>query len=73
MIARKGTPVKYKQCYVGGIPSEQYFELVKKGTSKEEIRKIMSEALDAIDAKKAAEEAKKLEEAKAAEEEAAVK
>lgn len=73
VIARKGTPVKYKQCYVGGIPSEQYFELVKKGTSKEEIRKIMSEALDAIDAEKAAEEAKKLEEAKAAEEEAAVK
>lgn len=57
VIARKGTPVKYKQCYVGGLPSEKYFELVEKGTSKEEIRKMMNEALDAIEAEKAAEEA----------------
>lgn len=52
VISRKGTPVKYKQCYVGGLPSEEYFELVEKGTSKEEIRKLMNKALDAIDAKK---------------------
>ena len=58
VIAKKGTPVKYKQCYVGGIPADEYFELVAKGTSKEEIRKMMNEALDAIEAKKnAAEEA----------------
>lgn len=62
VIARKGSPVKYKQCYVGGIPAEQYFELVEKGTSKEEIRKMMNEALDAIEAEKAAEEAKEAEE-----------
>ncbi len=75
VIARKGTPVKYKQCYVGGIPSEKYFELVEKGTSKEEIRKMMNEALDAIEAEKAAEEAKKAEEEQnaLAEEEATVK
>ena len=57
VITCKGTPVKYKQCYVGGIPAEEYFELVEKGTSKEELRKKMNEALDAIEAKKAAEEA----------------
>ena len=68
IIAIKGTPVKYKQCYVGGIPSEKYFELVEKGTSKEELRKMMNEALDAIEAEKAAEEAKKAEEAASEEE-----
>ncbi len=76
VIAKKGTPVKYKQCYVGGIPSDEYFELVEKGTPKEEIRKIMNEALDAIEAKKEAEEAEKLaaeKAAKEAEEAAAVK
>lgn len=56
VISRKGTPVKYKQCYVGGLTSEEYFALVEKGTSKEEIRKLMNEALDAIDAKKLADE-----------------
>ena len=55
VIAKKGTPVKYKPCFVGGIPADEYFELVEKGTSKEEIRKIMNDALDAIEAKKAAE------------------
>lgn len=56
VISRKGTPVKYKQCYVGGLTSEEYFALVEKGTPKEEIRKLMNEALDAIDAKKLADE-----------------
>ncbi len=44
-------PVKYKQCYVGGIPAEEYFELVEKGTDKETLHKMMAEAL----AEKAAE------------------
>lgn len=58
ILAVKGTPIKYKQCYVGGIPAEEYFELVAKGTPKEEIRAMMNKALDAIEAKKnAAEEA----------------
>ena len=64
VIAKKGTPVKYKPCFVGGIPADEYFELVEKGTSKEEIRKMMNNALDAIEAKKAAE--KEAEEAVAA-------
>ena len=52
VLAVKGTPVKYKQCFVGGIPAEEYFELVEKGTPKEEIREMMNKALDAIEAKK---------------------
>ena len=68
VIAKKGTPVKYKQCFVGGIPADDYFELVAKGTPKEEIRKMMNEALDAIEAKKEAEEAAKHEAEKAAKE-----
>lgn len=64
LIAVKGTPVKYKQCYVGGIPAEQYFELVEKGTSKEELRRMMNEALDAREAEKAAAEEAKAEASK---------
>lgn len=46
LIAVKGVNVKYKQCYIGGIKSEEYFELVANGTDKEEIRAKMSAALD---------------------------
>ncbi len=31
VLAKKGVPVKYKQTYVNGIPSEIYFEAVKNG------------------------------------------
>lgn len=37
--------VNYKQCYVGGIPAEEYFDLVEKGTDKETLHKMMAEAL----------------------------
>ncbi|MBR3780739.1 MAG: hypothetical protein IKK63_06010 [Clostridia bacterium] len=46
IIAVKGVNVKYKQCYVGGIPAEEYFELVEKGTDKAVIRQMMAEALE---------------------------
>ncbi len=46
IIAVKGVEVKYKQCFVGGIPAEEYFELVKKGTDKAVIRQMMAEALE---------------------------
>ncbi len=46
IIAVKGVNVKYKQCFVGGIPAEEYFELVKNGTEKEVIRQMMTEALE---------------------------
>ena len=57
IIAVKGVEVKYKQCFVGGIPAEEYFELVKKGTDKAVIRQMMAEALET--------KAKEKEEAKA--------
>lgn len=50
--------VKYKQCYVGGIPAEEYFELVEKGTDKETLHKMMAEALSEKAAEKKAEEEK---------------
>lgn len=46
VIAKKGINVKYKQCYVGGIPAEEYFELVEKGTDIKVIREMMAKALD---------------------------
>lgn len=51
--------VKYKQCYVGGIPAEEYFELVEKGTDKEILHKMMAEALaEKVEEKEEAEETK---------------
>lgn len=61
IIAVKGVDVKYKACFVGGIPAEEYFELVKNGASKEEIREKMAKALkekEEAEAKKEAAEAK---------------
>lgn len=58
VLAVKGIDVKYKQCYVGGIPAEEYFELVEKGTDTETLHKMMAEAL----AKKEAEKEKAEEE-----------
>lgn len=46
LLAVKGIDVKYKQCLVGGIPYEEYMELVEKGTPKEEIRAMMVKALE---------------------------
>lgn len=45
VLAVKGIDVKYKQCFVGGIPAEEYFELVKKGTDTDTIHAMMAEAL----------------------------
>lgn len=63
IIAKKGVVVKYKQCYIGGIPSEEYFEMLANGESQESIRAKMTEALEKQEAeaaaKKAEEEAKK--------------
>lgn len=46
VIAVKGVDVKYKQCFVGGIPAEEYFELVEKGTDIDVIHQMMAEALE---------------------------
>ncbi len=45
LLAVKGIDVKYKQCFVGGIPAEEYFELVEKGTDIEVIHEMMAKAL----------------------------
>ncbi len=55
IIAAKGVDVKYKPCFVGGLPAEEYFELVEKGTDIDVIHGMMAEALEK---KAAAEEAK---------------
>lgn len=62
VIAKMGIDVKYKQCFVGGLPAEEYFELVEKGTDIKVIREMMAKALEAKDAEK---EEEKKEEAKA--------
>ena len=46
LLTVKGIDVKYKQCFVGGIPYEEYMELVEKGTPKDEIRAMMVAALE---------------------------
>lgn len=40
--------VKHAQCYVGGIPIEEYFEMVEKGVPREELRQEMYRRLTAI-------------------------
>ena len=59
-----GVKVKYTETFIGGIPSEEYFEYVKQGMSTHAIRKMMAE-IDANNkvelAMKAKEEADKLE------------
>lgn len=40
--------VKHAQCYVGGIPIEEYFEMVEKGVSADELRQEMYRRLTAI-------------------------
>ena len=67
IIAKKGVAVKYKQCYIGGIPSEEYFAMLDSGESQESIRAKMTEALEKQDAEEAAKRAE--DEAKKAQEE----
>ena len=58
VIAKKGVEVKYKQCYVGGLPAEEYFELVANGTDIDTIHEMMAKALEDKAAEKEAAEAK---------------
>ena len=61
-LAKRGLPVKKTVCYIGGIPSDEYFQYVEQGMSELEIRKKMVEALtkmqDEVRAKAAEAEAK---------------
>lgn len=45
---RENLEVKHSQCYVGGIPIEEYFDMVEKGVPAEELRKEMYRRLTAI-------------------------
>lgn len=41
VVNKKGLEVKYTECLIGGLPSEEYFALVEDGQSKEQIRRKM--------------------------------
>lgn len=45
---RENIQVKHAPCYVGGIPIEEYFEMIEKGISHEDIRAEMYKRLSAI-------------------------
>lgn len=51
VIFKKGIDVNYKLCLIGGLPKEEYFELVNQGLSKEEIRRKMLVALAELQVK----------------------
>lgn len=64
----KGIPVRYKECFVGNIPADKYFQLVEDGVPLEQIRQVMAEHTAQKEAeKKAQEEAKAAAEADTAE------
>ena len=68
-LARRGLPVKHTVCYIGGLPSDEYFAYVEQGMSELEIRKRMVEALTRMQNEvraKAAEAEQKAREEKAA-------
>ncbi len=48
LVFRENIEIKHSQCYVGGIPIEEYFEMVEKGVSPEELRAEMYKRLSAI-------------------------
>lgn len=54
-IYRKGIEVKHAPCFVGGIPIEEYFEMVEKGIPQEEIRQEMYKRLTQMQLEKEAE------------------
>ena len=48
LVFRESIEIKHAQCFVGGIPIEEYFEMVEKGVAPEEIRAEMYKRLTAI-------------------------
>lgn len=48
IIAKVGVPVHHKQCYVGGIPIEEYFEMQENGWTLEQIREEQYARLQAL-------------------------
>ncbi len=64
VLLNKGIEVKHAQCYVGGIPIEEYFQMLDNGATPDEIRKEQYARLQAIQNKKE-EELKKREQEEA--------
>lgn len=64
VILNKGIEVKHAQCYVGGIPIEEYFKMVEDGAGHDEIRKEQYARLQALQDQKE-EELKKREQEEA--------
>ena len=52
VVFKKGVPIVHKQCYVGGIPIEEYFEMQKAGLSHDEIRAEQYRRLTALQLEK---------------------
>ncbi len=71
IVFRKGIEVKHAQCYVGGIPIEEYFEMQKNGVPQEELRAEMYRRLTALQKEKERELDQKLDEINLTQEEAA--
>ncbi len=59
IITIKKPPVKYKQCYIGGIPYEEYEQMIADGVSMEEIHAKMDKILADKENARLAEERKK--------------
>lgn len=69
LIFKKGIKVQHKQCYVGGIPIEEYFKMLEDDIPHDEIRQEMYKRLSEMQAEKtkAAEEKHKAKSKKEAE------
>ena len=52
LVFRQGIEIKHKQCYVGGIPIEEYFSLQEQGVPQDEIRAEQYRRLTAIQQEK---------------------
>lgn len=61
VIYKKGVEVHHKQCYVGGIPIEEYFKMLEDNIPQEEIRQEMYKRLTEIEKAKQAEKEKEKE------------
>lgn len=58
IIYKNGVEVHHKQCYVGGIPIEEYFKMLEDNLPQEEIRQEMYKRLTEIEKAKQAEKEK---------------
>ena len=52
IVFKQGIDISHKQCYVGGIPIEEYFEMQRTGVPPEEIRAEMYRRLTALQQEK---------------------